>query len=707
MPIVQLKNCTVEGNVAQAFLDMQQHVSEVTQGILSQISGIQTPSLGQVNQILQQLLVSSPTPLTPDQMAAQIGIPKNQPTVQDGEVRLTPLGIILVNGIMYLADTSGNISAYRRLYFAVGGNLTTFLSIVNGSSPFALIQTYLRVQKLPSTQVYTLTDAQTLYQNQAIEAVYQASDGAQYVVIPTFLALNQSAAQAAQEAGVPSAQVVSQLFWLKAVTQDPATLANLQNLGITNDYLAAALFGANLTDFKPDLLTQNQATVSVQTGQAISQLQLLLSRFAQISTQDRLTYRLEGNKSTLAAQQTLFLQQQIVRFNATILVRPQDISDFLTRNSQADLVYLFSKRLDVTGINFLATTQDIMRKITQALNVPAGSTTISSLQVNNPAPTILSTIDNSNGSLIRNYCANLLLTIPATVLYGDISNAVACLQQSLQSAPVVGPSPVPTVGYQSWDSPATTITQQVNFGQTLNQDGLIAAIEKDFTGLSFVLTAIIAIIVAVIKFTQTSIDLIFNTFKQVVGSFVSQLQGTVSQFNSNFGTASLDLSILKCMATVPTLGVNLDGLLANLTNAVDAIQQQLLAALGAVSKAIGDMIAQLLCFIPNLLNNFITGIPNPIPSICQVNKITLPQNITDALNQLRAGFVLQGAAASAYTRDTLKLTAFVQAMPNKLKQFQDNLACESPALDSFTNASKALLGLGTLPNPISALKGAF
>ena len=707
MPIVQLKTCTIEGNIAQAYLDMQQHVSEVTQNILSQITSVSPPSLTQINNTLQQVLVASPTPLTPDEMSAQLGIPKLSPSDTDNEKRLTPLGMILVKTILYLADQSGNISAYRRLYFAVGGDMTTFLAIVNGSAPFALIQTYLNVQKLPVTQQWVLADVQKLYNNQAIEAVYTAADGGQYVVIPTYLGYNISAQQAATKAGVSVNQVVSQMFWLQSVTQNPATLSDLQDLGITNDFLAASLFGANLTTFKPSLLTDNQATVSIQTGQAVSQLQLLLTRFNQTSPQDRFTYRSEGSKSATVAQQTIYQQQQIVRFNATVLVRPQDIADFLKRNTTSDLAYLFSERLDVTGINFQATTQDVMGAITKALAIPAGSTTIASLSVNTPAPTIPNTIDTSNGCLIRNYCGILNSTLPGAVKYGDIEKAVSCLQQSLQPVPVATPSTVPIVGYSSWDSPSSTIAQQVNFEQTLNQDGLIAAIEADFTGLSIILTAIISVIVAMIKFVQTAINQIFTQFKQTIGGFVGQLQGTNSLFSSMFATQTLDLSILKCMAALGPLGPNLDALLADLTSLIESIQSKILALLGQVAKAIGDLIAELLCFIPNLLNQFITGIPNPIPSICQVNKVTLPANITDALNQLRAGFVLQSSTATAFSRDILKLSSFNVSLVGKLDRFQATLACESPASDAFTAASKQLLGILTIPNPLSGLGGAF
>ena len=708
MPIVQLKHCTVEGDVAQAFLDMEQHIGDVTRNILDELNTITTPSLDGINSILQQFLISSPTPLSTNELAAQIGIPVLNPTDEDNEMRLTPLGIILIRRIMYLADTSGNISAYRRLYFSVGGDITIFLQIVNGTKPFALIQTYLRVQKLPRTQTWTLVQVQELFKNPAIEAVYLAADGAQYVVIPTFLGVNISSEQAAMDSGVPdneTNQIVNQLFWLKKVNQNPATIADLQTLGITGDYLAAALFGTPVLEVKPDLLPQNEGNVSVETGQAISQLQFLLQRFSQISIQDRFTYRAEGNASTVAAQQYLFQQQQIVRFNATVLARPQDIADFLVKNSVDDLVYLLASRLDVTGINFQATTQDIQRKIIQSIATPSGSTTVSSLQVNNPPPTVPPAIDDSNGSLCRNYCANLLLTVPTAIRYVDIDNAVSCLQQSLLKDPVQTPSPVPIVGYPSWDSPATTLVQQMDFGQTLDQSGLIAAIEKNLAGLGVALVAIIAIIIAMIKTTQAAINLVFNAFKQLVGNFISQVQGMISLFNSFFGTISLNLSILKCTYVLPTLGVSgLDELLAALLSAIDAIQSQLLAALGKAAKAIGDMIAQLLCFIPNLLNNFIAGIPNPVPAICQVNKIELPKDITDALDQLRNGFTVQSVSASAFSRDLLKNISASLKMSKQIEQFKKSTSCDDPSMDSFTNASKKLLKVVTT-NPISSLPG--
>lgn len=143
MPIVQLQNCQVEGDLAQSINDMQQQVGEAAQALLQQIAAIDTDTTGiqGINAFLDNLVQNSPPGNT--------GLPPEIPTALDNEQRLEALGLILIDGIIYEADGSGNIEVLRQLFFACGSNVTTFLSLLGQTDPMIVTQTRLLIQQLP------------------------------------------------------------------------------------------------------------------------------------------------------------------------------------------------------------------------------------------------------------------------------------------------------------------------------------------------------------------------------------------------------------------------------------------------------------------------------------------------------------------------------------------------------------------------------
>lgn len=705
MPIVQLKDCQIEGDLAQAVLDLQQQISEITSGILIQTAAITPPTteLGQTNAIMQNMILQSPTPIPPDQLADQIGTPHLDPSELDDEERLEDLGVVLIRSIMYLADGSGNIDAYRRLFFAVGADINLFLSIVGRGTGFAVTQTLLQVQKLPVKSNWNLADVRALFNNPAIEAIYNASDGEQYVIVPRFLGLNKSKEEAARLASVSVDQIQTQVFWLTSVTQTPDTIAKLSALGIESDELTATLFGDRLISVKPSTEVDALNNVSLLTGKVLAQLGLLTNRYQKISPADREVFKQEALQTIGQAQQALYDLQEVVRFQATVLSRPADISDFLIRNSQDDLSYLFTERRGVSGIKFTATTQEISSKIRQIISIPAGNSTVSSLRVNSTRSLLDPQIDAANGRLVRNVCAQRQLTNSTPLLFSALQTAIACLQQSLQTPPVAVPSPLPQVGYASHDSPASILTKRLNFALTLNTNAITDAIDAAAQPLNAAERAVVLAILAIIKQAQAAIDQVLGAFRDQVSGFISQLQGTLSQYTSFFGTASLDSSILKC-----ALGFSLKTdmpILDELAGVVDLLRRKLRNMMADVAKTIGDILAKLMCLIPNLLNGFITGVQNALPSVCQLNKVQLPKDIDDALNQLRNGFALQSTSVQAFSRDALRITATTQALPLLLGQFRESLSCESTASDQFFKASASTIGATVQPNPTAALAG--
>lgn len=703
MPIVQLKDCQIEGDLAQATLDFQQQIGDVTASLISQIQAIPVDLtlVPQGQTLLDNEAQLAPVPSTAASVATAIGIPQNNPTPLDDEQRLAALGLILIDGILYLADNSGNIDAYRRLFFAVGANITQFLSIVQGTAPMAVTQTYLRVEQLPVVANLTLQTVRTIFNNPAIEKIYTAGDGFQYVVVPTFLGLNQSASQLASLNGISEDQILTQVFWLQAVSQAPQILSQLNTLGITGDQLAASLFGERLLDLVSTAGDASQTAATLATGTALAQLTMLTTRYASLSASDIASLQQEVVQSISTAQASWYENQQQVRFWSTVLVRPQEISDFLTRNSQADLTYLFTQRPEVSGINFQATPTQVAAQLRQSLNIASGTTTVSSLLVNRAPVQLDSAIDQSNQSLIKSQCALLQMTAPVFNVT-NAQTAMSCLNQSLVVDTTVAPT-VPQVGYASFDSPSSLLFRNMDFSASFNTDGILAELSALAAPLGIVLQGIIQAIVTLMQNTQNAINAVFKAFNAQINPLIAQLEGFLSRFSSFHATPTLDSSILKC-----ALGLDINiavPAITELAGFVDTLRRKLLNVLAGITKAIFNTLKTLLCMPINLLNSFITRVSNALPSICQVQKVTLPANVEALLVQLRDNFQVQSDNVTAFSTSAVRISANVQALPQKLGQFSASLVCDSPPGSQFFQASASQLNVGVLPNPVGLAAG--
>jgi len=705
MPIVRLQDCNIEGDLAQAVLDLEQQVSEYSKDLLTRIDQFNndTTLINQANDVMDQMVLISPTPQSLTEINANIGIPENLPTQLQDEERLEELGLILIRGVLYLAGGNGNIEAMRRLFFSLGADTSKFLSIINGSDPLVVIQTYLSVKRLPSKPTWSLEEARTLFNNPAIEAIYSAGDGEKYVVVPSFLGLNISKDQAARESNLPKEQIVTSLFWLKAVSQDPATLSRLNQFGIYGDELSSALFGTRLLETQPSAVSSVRTNAGIATGKAISQLTLLSDRFSKIDSASKESLRMEGLASIKEAQVLWYTLQEKVRFYSTVITAPEEIAAFLLKNSTDDISYLFSKRRTVTGINFSATTQQIATQLTQALNISSGSSTLSTLSVNSKKIILDTEIDSANGSLVRNICAQNQVS-SSGFTYAKNLTALDCLNSSLLTVTPAEPKTTPQIGYASYDAPASLLFRNVNWVVTFNTDGITKAIDDAANKIADLgLRQVIKAILSVVRNIQNQIDRILNHYRDVVQDFVKQIESFVSRFMSFHGTVSLESSILKCVAglDIQTALPFLD----ELSGLVEQIRRKLRNVLASLTAIISDLINKILCAPINLMNAFISGATSFLPSFCQTNKFTLPSDIEALLIELQKVSQIQSTNAEAFSRDAIRISATVQSLPLKLNQFKAGLVCDSNAGNRFFKASKIQANQTLFPSPTRAIAG--
>jgi hypothetical protein len=432
------------------------------------------------------------------------------------------------------------------------------------------------------------------------------------------------------------------------------------------------------------------AQTTLDAGKALSQANLFSSRYALIDQKSRDSFQVSIAQTVLFVKKDVFSLQEIVRFYGTVLVDPTQIATFLTKNSKNDLVYLFTKRRTITSIDFSVSNDTIISLVNQVLAVQNGNTSTSAILANSQplnSANIDSTIDITNKQLVASYCAGYQLNIPH-MSFLNLSTAISCLQTVLSNQIPVASSSV-VQGYQSFDSPAAVLVMHGDLIATLNTTAITNALEslvKKYTGNFKVVIEILANLITQIQnaFFQAT-----QTLRATVSSLISKIQSFISQFMAMHGTPGIDSSLLKCSAnfslsaTLPVFG--------DLGTYLDSMVNQVSTFLASLFKIVSDFVEMLLCLPLNFFNGFMSGVQNSLPSVCSTYKLNLPSDITSLLIQIKNGFQLQSNAFSAFGRDLVRLTASVQSTPQKLTQFQQNLACQNTASAAlFNGISKAV-----------------
>lgn len=703
MAIVQLKTCVAEGDLANALLNFNQQVGDATRDILNQISSLPVAGIADLMNQGQAILDQEIQPTTSNALMNSVGLPVPHPPnlTQADEERLEPYGIYMIDGVLYFKGSNDNITYFRRLFFAVGSDLNRFFSVINSTQKFSVVQTFLTVNQLPQSQTtWTAAQAQALYSNDAIENVYLAGDGYWYCVVPNFLAINESKQTCANRYKVSINQIATQVFWLNQTYTDNATITQLQALGLDANEINAALTGERLIDTLPSVYQNQAAQVNQDAGQAVSQSELFKSRYAQLSQSSRDSFQSSINQIVLNTQGDLFVQQDNVRFYGTILINPSDIGVFLTKNTQADLVYMFTQRRNILAINFAITNAEIIQIINQVLAVQVGNTSTSAILANNlpPNPVNLDPqINQTNQQLISSFCAGYQFTSPHMSML-KLNTAITCLN-SILSPPTTPTETNVIQGYQSFDSPASTMAMRGDILLSLNTDSITNALEAlaaNYTGIFRVLIELLASLVKQMRaaFTQATAAL-----RAQVSALVTQIQTFISQFMSLHGTASLDSSLLKCSFNY-NLSPNLP-IFSELGQFLDQMVAKVNNLLAALTKVVYDFVNKLLCLPLNLFNGFMANAQNNLPSFCSLYKVTLPADIQANMILIRDSFQMQSNVFSAFSRDLVRLNLSVQSTPQKLSQFQQNLVCQNPASTQLFGSISTSLGFGS--NPLSGI----
>lgn len=184
-----------------------------------------------ISESVDKLLAVNPDPTTPsslEELTDAVGGVQPGATREELEQRVAAvLGINVVNGVVYPAGAT-DLNALRAMAQALGISADNCdLSLLDSNEGFVLV----------------------VSQTETVERVVGSTCGddiVEFDVIESPIGTNIPIDQAAEAAGVDSATVRLQLFWLDTVKSDPATLRRLKALGLTAQELGGAITGQDL-----------------------------------------------------------------------------------------------------------------------------------------------------------------------------------------------------------------------------------------------------------------------------------------------------------------------------------------------------------------------------------------------------------------------------------------------------------------------------
>lgn len=702
-----LSNCSTEGDLAQLAQALLDNTASIRDKLLQDVVALSTSEVSSQIDVLNAMYDKHISPNKNDDIALQVGLPTANPDATEDESRLEPLGLVLVKQIVYSVGSDSNIENFRKLFFAVGSDSTLFLKLVRSTENLIVVQTRLKVKRLPaSQQTWTLAEARSVLANDAIEAVYKAGDGAHYTVVPTFLAVNKSIKQTALELKVPENEIITQVFWLKEVQQNSAKINQLTAYGLGTDERSSVLTSESIKYLKPSTISNLRAQFDASVRKTLDQMELLNKRFSLIDMAAREVLRFEIQASITASKNLLLQLQQKIRFSPVLLESPEDIESFLTLNSEQDLSYLFSTKRSVTSIDFKVSRDELIKKIKSASAIPAGSSTVSSLLSNKPSSLDVD-VDATNLASCLNECGSLSLAKRGILLWTDLKTSHKCIASTKIRPEIKEINLVPIIGYDSMDSAASILARRANLSATLKIDNifkdvqLAADISSAVSKTSQSLSIAIKVLISMLKGAKAALDAVVKPLVSKIKEEVAKIEAFLSRHASFFATGSVDSSILKCALKLD-LQFSLP-FLADIAPFVEILSNSLKNLIGKVSKIISEALEKLICIPINFLNDLLkSATASYLPAFCKLDTFKLPADLEAALLELRSVYTVENVNFSNFSKNLIRVQASAEALNSKLDSFKEDLVCNQTPLNSrFMNTFRKDIDAGFGTNPLN------
>ena len=348
---IQFHNCKIEGdweNAARAFIDrmtpaFDELADELTDPVFTDAVVDARASLKFHEEILNKLLQFGAIELnTTDKLKKQAGLPTRD---NDNEM-LSALGLVNFEGCFFLPKAnSRNWEEIQNLYHDIGKDFTLLKEILNGDNGvLLLVKKDPIVSKVLSPSGLVLDEATVSTRlgrtfTQA-DVTYQERTKTAYASEAKFTNLNSR-----------SGPINTSLYVLGAPEFTIARINNLQNLGLTDLRLAAAVNDQSLELLALSTLTTKlQAVISTLQGIDKTQSPALI-----------------GERVAVAKEQ--YLEAFVLTAHTKITISEPHLITFLeSRLTEDVLKRALDDRTDIVSINMAATATQIREAITLVIS---------------------------------------------------------------------------------------------------------------------------------------------------------------------------------------------------------------------------------------------------------------------------------------------------------------------------------------------------
>jgi len=296
--------------------------------------------------------------VTSADVATQYGLLPDKPTAEEEEKFVANAGLVLLNRIVYLpGDKSDNpldainIAVLRRLYLALGKDLSKVDEVFTQTTKTVFIQDQLVLKIIPPKSVgvsYTIDEIRTLLKQNQIEDTDVAftSDKRAIVILESFLARDQAKTKTLGLTKIPEAQLISNVFHQNGVDTSTIAMQRYASLGYTGEELNTIMLGKDFIDTNKITIVNKVDALHENASKLITLIDFIISRLASPVTAGTSTY------STFFTQLSLGIDQLITGHQSLISLLKFQVSQYLEKNiltklrekhSDAEIIYLLEK----------------------------------------------------------------------------------------------------------------------------------------------------------------------------------------------------------------------------------------------------------------------------------------------------------------------------------------------------------------------------
>lgn len=701
--------CPTDADLDRAAKAIEEEMAQNFKGISDLIDSLDTATptkdIDAALAVLDQIVNLGGDTL--DNLSDRTGMPPSQPTQLQDEQRLALLGIALINGIAWKLDgLLNNIEPIRRLYFALGSDKNKLLEILSRTSDdFVIVhskQNYIVLPNKKNGIAYTLEEIRTLLKNNSIQSNDIIKQDSKTVIRTlSFISADTSIKTASKIGNTPEYNIITTVFHINEITDNSKTLNRYQNYGITDERLTSALFGEDLENFGQTKIEELIVSSKRKVARLTKLLGFLIDRF-KIQTKESLN-KTSADIGVIStdARKDLNTAQSMVNFKVVAIPDKKVYEKLTTKNSKDDFFYLLEKRTDITGIDFSFTDTQMQDLINSALTVKAGTPTLSAIKVNQTSTTDSQVANNIYKMQTKLTCIETNNKSPFTVL--KLQAAKTCAEEYQLIFPYQDLLVQDTnlIGQTCYDSPATQLGMRLNFNATWNIDNQIQAV-MDMLGISAISAALSAIIKWILKIAKSArqkADELINKMRQKILPWQQKYEALQSKYGSLVGGGSFDSSLIKCAVGFEMeLASGLFDLLEELLKRLETLINNLI---NEILETLADLLEKILCYPIVLIENLLNKLNSQLPTFCKIMAIALPQDLEDALMELRRAIGMYGNVFGPLQSNLLIGKAAITNNLSKLAAFRQSAACATQATNSFFNTSLFSTGFSVGPAGLS------